>query len=170
MTSAHDAIVIGAGHNGLACACYLAKAGLKVLVLEQYHTVGGMTLTEEVTLPGFWSDVHASGYQLANLSPAPHELDLFAHGVELIEPDLVYGHAFSDGRSIAVSRNQERTLSSIARFSEKDAAAWRRLFEQYQAQKAGIVAAMFSPPPSFAAEAAALQSTPGRMEEYRFSL
>ena len=40
-----DAIVIGAGHNGLACACYLAKAGLKVLALEQYHSVGGMTLT-----------------------------------------------------------------------------------------------------------------------------
>lgn len=46
----------------MAFACYLAKAGLKVLVLEQYHTVGGMTITEELTLPGFQSDVHASGY------------------------------------------------------------------------------------------------------------
>jgi Phytoene dehydrogenase and related proteins len=62
------------GHNGLTCACYLARAGLKVLVLEQYHTVGGMTVTEEETLPGFWSDIHASGYQLANLSPVPNEL------------------------------------------------------------------------------------------------
>ena len=65
----YDAIIIGAGHNGLTCACYLARAGLKVLILEQYHTVGGMTVTEEETLPGFWSDIHASGYQLANLSP-----------------------------------------------------------------------------------------------------
>jgi flavin-dependent dehydrogenase len=47
----YDAIVIGAGHNGLTCACYLAKAGLKVLLLEQYHRVGGMTVTEEETLP-----------------------------------------------------------------------------------------------------------------------
>src|SRR5436190_10521728 len=71
-----DAIIIGAGHNGLTCACYLARAGLKVLVLEQYHSVGGMTVIEEETLPGFWSDIHASGYQLANLSPVPNELGL----------------------------------------------------------------------------------------------
>jgi phytoene dehydrogenase-like protein len=52
MSDHYDAIIIGAGHNGLTCACYLARAGLKVLVLEQYQTVGGMTVTEEETLPG----------------------------------------------------------------------------------------------------------------------
>ncbi len=50
MPDHYDAIIIGAGHNGLTCACYLARAGLKVLVLEQYHTLGGMTVTEEETL------------------------------------------------------------------------------------------------------------------------
>jgi phytoene dehydrogenase-like protein len=91
MPRPHDAIVIGAGHNGLTCACYLAGAGLKVLVLEQYHTVGGMTVTEEETLPGFWSDIHASGYQLANLSPVPRELDLLDR-YELIEPEIPFSH------------------------------------------------------------------------------
>jgi beta-carotene ketolase (CrtO type) len=69
-----DALIVGAGHNGLTCACYLARAGLKVLVLERYGTVGGMTISEEVAAPGFLSDVHASGYLVAKLTPAPAEL------------------------------------------------------------------------------------------------
>src|SRR5215211_2166040 len=154
MAMQYDAIVVGAGHNGLTCACYLAKAGLKVLVLERYHTLGGMTLTEEVTLPGFRSDVHASGYQLANISPAPRELELTRHGLELIEPDLVYGHAFSDGRGVAVSRDLERTIANIARFSAKDAETWRRLVAGYHADRERPVASLFAPPPSFAAGAA----------------
>ncbi len=75
MSTTFDAIVIGAGHNGLTCACYLARAGLQVLALDQYHTVGGMATTEEVTLPGFQSDLHAFGYQFASLSPVPQELE-----------------------------------------------------------------------------------------------
>jgi beta-carotene ketolase (CrtO type) len=74
MPGAYQAIVIGAGHNGLTCACYLARAGLKVLVLERYETYGGMTVSEELAVPGFLSDVHASGYLVAKLTPAPEEL------------------------------------------------------------------------------------------------
>src|SRR5215510_7457490 len=95
----HDVIVIGAGHNGLTCACYLARAGLKVLVLEQYHTLGGMTVTEEETLPGFLSYIHASGYQLAILTPVPHELGLLDR-YTLIEPEYPFSNAFTDGRII----------------------------------------------------------------------
>jgi cation diffusion facilitator CzcD-associated flavoprotein CzcO len=56
MPTQYDAIIIGAGHNGLTYACYLAKAGLEVFVLQRYHDVGSMTLTEELTLPGFRTD------------------------------------------------------------------------------------------------------------------
>jgi phytoene dehydrogenase-like protein len=170
MSTQYDAIVIGAGHNGLTCACYLADAGLKVLVLERYHDIGGMTLTEELTLPGFRSDVHASGYQLANLSPVPRELELEKHGLELIEPDIVYAHAFPDGRVLAVSRDLDRTVENIGRYSKKDAEIWRTLFERYLAEKEGIVASLFSAPPPFSARAAALEHTPGGMDEYRFGL
>ena len=170
MSMGYDAVVIGAGHNGLTCACYLAKAGLKVLVLERCHDVGGMTLTEELTLPGFRSDVHASGYQLANLSPVPGELELEKHGLELIEPDLVYAHAFPDGRVLAVSRSLEKTVENIGRYSKKDAETWRALVERYRAAKDKIVASLFSAPPAFSAEAAALERSPAGMDEYRFGL
>ena len=87
MAGGYEAVIIGAGHNGPTCACYLAKAGLKVLVLEQYCEIGGMTISEEIAAPGFLSDIHASGYLVAKLNPAPQELDLAAHGLELITPD-----------------------------------------------------------------------------------
>ena len=164
----YDAIIIGAGHNGLTCACYLAREGLKVLVLEQYRTVGGMTVTEEETLPGFWSDIHASGYQLANLSPVPNELGLLDR-YELIEPEIPFSHAFPDGDLVIVHRNIEKTVAEIARYSAKDADRWRALMNQFLAQKDAITAAMFSPPPSFPA-AVEFAASPSRMEAYRFSL
>ena len=170
MSTKYDAIVIGAGHNGLTCACYLAKVGLKVLVLERYHDVGGMTLTEELTLPGFRSDVHASGYQLANLSPVPRELELEKHGLELIEPDIVYAHAFPDGRVLAVSRDLDKTVENIGKYSKRDAETWRKLVERYHAEKEKIVASLFSPPPALSAEVSALAQSSAGMDEYRFGL
>jgi len=169
MSESYDAVVIGAGHNGLTCACYLAKAGLKVLVLEQYRTVGGMTITEEETLPGFWSDIHASGYQLANLSPVPHELGLLDR-YELIEPEFPFSHAFPDGNIISVDRDIEKTVAAIARYSPKDAETWRALMERFLAEKGAITSAMFSPPPSFPAAAAAFAKSSAGMEAYRFSM
>jgi beta-carotene ketolase (CrtO type) len=169
MLNSYDAIVIGAGHNGLTCACYLAKAGLKVLVLEQYHTVGGMTVTEEETLPGFWSDIHASGYQLANLSPAPRELGLLDR-YELIEPEIPFSHAFPSGDIISVHRDIEKTVSDISRYSLKDAGTWRALMNRFLAEKGLITASMFSPPPSFPAAAAYFAASPAGMEAYRFSM
>jgi beta-carotene ketolase (CrtO type) len=138
--SGYDAIVVGAGHNGLTCACYLAKAGLSVLVLEQYRQIGGLTRSEELTLPGFRSDVHAYGYQLAHLSPAPHELELARHGFTLRHPDPNWVHAFPDGRSIAFWRNVDETCRSIAEFSRKDADTWRRLFEEHLARRDEVAA------------------------------
>jgi len=169
MSRAYDAIVIGAGHNGLTCACYLARAGLRILVLEQYHQVGGMTVTEEETLPGFWSDIHASGYQLANLSPVPYELGLLDR-YELIEPEIPFSHAFPDGSIISVNRDIERTVAEISRYSRKDAGTWRDLMNRFLAQKEAITAAMFSPPPSLPAAASHFAASSAGMEAYRFSM
>ena len=170
MSAKYDAIVIGSGHNGLTCACYLAKAGLKVLVLEQNQSIGGMTNTEELTLPGFQSDTHAICFQVANFSPALHELQLAQYGFELIYCNPCFSHVFPNGRSISVHRNIDETCRSIGHFSKKDAATWRMLYERFLTAKDQIVRSINSPPPSFADQAAVLQSLPGGFDQYRFQL
>jgi len=170
MSKSYDAIVIGAGQNGLTCACYLAAAGLRVLVLERYHSIGGMTLTEEVIGPGYWSDLHASGYQLANFSPVPKDLKLHELGVELIEPEIPFAHAFPDGRAIAVYRDLERTVENISRISPVDAETCRKLFQRYGSEREKIIDSFFSPPPSFADQAKSFATMSNGMEAYRFSL
>jgi beta-carotene ketolase (CrtO type) len=164
MRGPYEAIVVGAGHNGLTCGCYLARAGLKVLVLEQYRAAGGMTISEEVAASGFLSDVHASGYLVAKLSPAPDELGLADHGLELITPNPNWAQVFPDGRFLTINRNLDETAASIARFSKRDAEAWRRLYGRYQAAKPHIVAGMNAPPPTLAKEFGRQEAVDG----YRF--
>jgi phytoene dehydrogenase-like protein len=143
----YDAIVIGAGHNGLTCACYLAKAGLKVLVLEDYCLIGGMTLTEEITLPGFKSDIHAFGYSLATLSPVPNELDLKSHGFELIHPEISISHLFPNNHGhISIYKSLEKTLESIKKYSERDARSWKKIFDEYMTNRDKIVSGLNLPP------------------------
>jgi phytoene dehydrogenase-like protein len=166
----YDVIIIGAGHNGLTCGCYLARAGLKVLVLERYSDVGGMTITEEIAGAGFHSDIHASGFLVAKLSPALDELDLAGHGLELITPDPNWAHVRSDGAYVLVRRDVEGTARELARFSEQDAQTYRALYQRFLAEKPNIVAGMFSPPPSIASEIEAVAQRPGGMADYRFSL
>jgi phytoene dehydrogenase-like protein len=165
----YDAIVVGAGHNGLSCACYLAKAGLKVLVVEQYHKVGGMSITEEVTLPGFKSDVHAFGYQFANLSPVPQELELKKYGFELIRPTVSFSSVFDDGRIVSCHNSLEGTMKSISKYSQKDAQTWKQMYEGFVAAEPMIINALFSPPPPFAAYIAMLERLPGGLDMYRGS-
>jgi beta-carotene ketolase (CrtO type) len=166
----HDAVVIGGGHNGLTCACYLAMAGLDVLVVEQYPVVGGMTITEELVAPGFRSDVHASGYQLANISPVPAELDLESHGVELINPAFAWAHAFADGGCIAVGGDLEDVRGRIARYSVRDAATTIELFRRYRSEREDVIRSLFSPPSPLSETLQEMERTPGGMERYRTSL
>lgn len=170
MTAKYDAIVIGSGHNGLTCACYLAKAGMKVLVLEQYHSIGGMTNTEEITLPGFKSDTHAICIQFANFSPAPEELQLAKYGFELIHPDPCLSHVFPDGRSVTVHRKLDQTCQSISQHSRKDVSAWRSLYQAFLEQKDSICPAFNNSPPSLVEQATALQNLPGSLDQYRFQM
>ena len=166
MAGGYQAVVIGAGHNGLTCACYLAKAGLKVLVLEQYSEIGGMTISEEIAAPLFLSDIHASGYLVAKLNPAPQELGLAAHELELITPDPNWAQVYPDGKALAMGRDVEATVKSFAQFSAKDGETWRSLYRNYLAAKPAITAGMNAAPPSLAQEFAG----PAAVQDYRFQL
>jgi phytoene dehydrogenase-like protein len=163
----YDAIVVGAGHNGLTTAAYLAKAGMRTLVLERYRTEGGMTITEEITLPGFRSDLHSYSHTFVLLSPALEELQLAKYGLEYVFPEPTFISLFPNGRSVYVSRQLDRTCKSIERFSRRDALAWRQLFEGYLAAKPFVLQLLLNPPPAFSALLAQLETLPDGLEVFR---
>jgi phytoene dehydrogenase-like protein len=122
----YDAVVVGAGHNGLTCACYLAKAGLKVKVLERRAVVGGAAVTEEFH-PGFRNSVAA--YTVSLLQPKViRDLRLAEHGLRIVERPLANFLPLENGY-LKVGGGLEATQRELARFSERDAA---RLPEYYR--------------------------------------
>ena len=114
----YDTIIIGAGHNGLTCAGYLARAGLKVKVLEARPVVGGAAVTEEFH-PGFRNSVYA--YAVSLLHPEViRDLELHRHGLEIIERPAGT-LSLLDGDQLLLSRDPEQARREVARFSARDA-------------------------------------------------
>src|SRR5918996_4006966 len=131
-----DVVVAGAGHNSLVAAAYLARAGFEVLVLEARPVVGGNTATEELTLPGFLHDSCSTAHNLIQASPAIRELRLEEeYGLDYIRPDPVVHVALGDGSGITQWRHLDATCDELARFSARDADAYRRLIADYDAAK-----------------------------------
>jgi phytoene dehydrogenase-like protein len=113
----HDVVVIGGGHNGLVCSAYLAKAGLKVLVLDQRPVVGGAAVTEEFS-PGFANSVAA--YTVSLLNPKViQDLDLAVHGLRIVQRPISNFLPLDDGRFLKVGG--DRTRHEVAKFSTSDA-------------------------------------------------
>ncbi|HEY3069315.1 MAG TPA: NAD(P)/FAD-dependent oxidoreductase [Gaiellaceae bacterium] len=136
MSETVDVVIAGAGHNSLVTAAYLAKAGFEVLVVEARSVVGGNTATEELTLPGFLHDSCSTAHNLIQASPAIRELGLEDYGLEYLHPDPVVHIPFPDGTWLTQWRDLDRTCEEFARFSRRDAEAYRRLIEDYDAAKA----------------------------------
>jgi phytoene dehydrogenase-like protein len=125
----YDAIVIGAGHNGLTCAAYLARAGAEVLVVERENVVGGGTTTAEVTLPGFKHNLHANYFIGFDVSPIYTDLELERNGFRFLMPQVQQVYLFRDSRAVVVHEDPQKTAASMARFSQKDADTYLRLAE-----------------------------------------
>ena len=132
-SAAYDVVVVGAGHNGLVAAAYVARAGMSVLVLERGERVGGAVVSGEITRPGFVHDLFATNQNLFLGSPAFAELgdDLARHGLRFATTARPYSNAFPDGRSLRVYQDADRTRALLERHDTRDAEGWDRLFELY---------------------------------------
>jgi phytoene dehydrogenase-like protein len=128
-----DAIVIGAGPNGLAAAIRLASAGLSVTVLEQAEQPGGAVRSEELTLPGFVHDTFSAVYPATVASPVFAEMPLAAHGLEWVHPPVCMAHPLPDGSAVALYRDLQATAATLDRQHPGDGARWARFAGPYQA-------------------------------------
>jgi phytoene dehydrogenase-like protein len=125
----YDAIVIGAGPNGLMCAAYLAKAGNRVLLLERRHETGGGLNTDEYF--GWRLNLHAVYHMMSEAMPAYGDLGLADLGVRYLYPPVVAAFPFRDGSSLIFTRDARETAGSIETFCPADAAAFLRMWDDF---------------------------------------
>jgi phytoene dehydrogenase-like protein len=137
-----DAVVIGAGPNGLAAAITLARAGRSVRVFEADTAVGGATRSLALTRPGFIHDVCSAVHALVVLSPFLKTLPLAAHGLELVHPEAPFAHPFDDGTALVVQRSVDATAESLG---GDEGRAYRRLVMPFAARAGDLMEALLGP-------------------------
>ncbi|MCS0604335.1 NAD(P)/FAD-dependent oxidoreductase [Streptomyces sp. LP11] len=148
-----DAVVIGAGPNGLVAANTLADAGWSVHVLEEQPAPGGAVRHDREVDPGFVSDLFSSFYPLAAASPVLSALRLEEHGLRWSHAPQVLAHPLSDGRCAVLDRRIDVTADSLEAFAPGDGAAWRRLFALWQRLRPDLLDALLTPFPPVRATA-----------------
>ncbi|MGW6461638.1 phytoene desaturase family protein [Streptomyces sp. NPDC055078] len=124
MPSMLDAVIVGAGPNGLTAAVELARRGFSVEVFEAKDTIGGGARTEELTLPGFRHDTCSAVHPLGIGSPAFRRMPLERYGLTWLHPELPMAHPFDDGTAAVLSRSVAETAASLG---PRDAGTYRRL-------------------------------------------
>jgi phytoene dehydrogenase-like protein len=142
-----DAIVIGAGPNGLVAANLLADAGWSVLVLEEQPTPGGAVRSAEVTAPGFGTDLFSAFYPLALASPPMLALDLERYGLRWRHAPLVLADPAIDGTCAVLSRDLVETAAGLDADAPGDGAAWRELADLWGRVRGPLLDALFAPFP-----------------------
>ncbi len=147
-----DAIVVGAGHNGLAAGVHLGSKGWKVLVLERAATPGGAVKTAEITLPGFRHDLYAMNLSLFAGSAfyAAHKARLDAAGLALVPASHPFASVFDDGRWLGVDTDLAATTARIAARNPRDAETWRAMTTAFGADAPHLFALLGTPMPSWA--------------------
>jgi phytoene dehydrogenase-like protein len=120
----YDAVIVGAGPNGLAAAIRIAQRGYSTLVLEGNDKIGGSCRTEELTLKGFWHDVGSAVHPLALASPFFSSLPLERYGLTWIQPEVPLAHPVSAGKVAVLQRSLCETAETLG----KDSRTYRRIF------------------------------------------
>jgi phytoene dehydrogenase-like protein len=136
-----DAIVVGAGPNGLAAAIVLARAGKRVRIYETESTVGGGTRSAELTLPGFVHDPCSTAHPLGIASPFLRSLDLADRGLAWVHPDAPLAHMLAPGHAVLLERSVDATAEALGH----DGAAWRRLFRPLVADMDRLLPSLLGP-------------------------
>lgn len=143
-----DAVVVGAGPNGLVAANALVDAGWDVLVLEAQDAVGGAVRTAEVAAPGFRTDLFSAFYPLAAGSPVIRGLHLEDHGLAWSRAPSVLAHVLDDGGAAVLHAEPEDTAAGLDEASPGDGEAWLKMFAGWQRIRDPLLDALFSPLPA----------------------
>jgi phytoene dehydrogenase-like protein len=146
-----DAVVVGAGPNGLVAANALADAGWDVLVVEEQDEVGGAVRSAEVLRPGYVTDLFSAFYPLAAASPVIRDLHLEEHGLVWRHAPDVLAHALDDGRAFALRPDVDATAVGLEAEAAGDGEAWREMFAGWQRIRDPLLDALFTPFPPMAA-------------------
>ncbi|MGI9016886.1 MAG: phytoene desaturase family protein [Euzebya sp.] len=131
MTQRVDAVVVGAGPNGLTAAIRLARAGKSVLVCEAKESAGGAVRSAELTEPGFISDTFSAVYPAAVASPILSAMPLERHGLEWVTPEIAMAHPMPDGRAGALYQDLDLTADNLNGLHPGDGTAWRNWVSPY---------------------------------------
>lgn len=149
MPVSYDAVVIGAGPNGLTLALYLQRAGLQTLLVEKERHVGGMARTEEAPGPGFLHNPHANYLAYGGVSPVERDFDLAGFGLRTVTPEAQHGMAFADGRPPLILHRNDRiaqSVQSLGRYSQRDAQTYAGIKDAVTGLDSLLAEALYSPP------------------------
>ena len=143
----HDAIIIGSGHNSLACALYLLRAGWSVRILERADLPGGAVKTLELTEPGFhhdWAAMNLTNFRNSGFY-ADFGPDLERRGCAFVTANNCFASVYDDGTWFGVGTDVKANLARVGALSERDAATWKALSEGFEA-RAGVLGGIMSSP------------------------
>ena len=170
MANTYDVVIAGGGHNSLIVGCYLAKAGVKTIVVERTDRAGGSVATRELTGPGFKQDVCSVSHALIQGNPLIRndELRLLSdYGLKYNHPERISALLFDDGTVLEFWSDLERTCQSMEKIDAKDAANYRAFVETVDKTLDMLVMGMFSVPPDPGTQAMIMNQSPEGQELVR---